>query len=177
MNDLAFHISDLAENSLRAGADEIRISLHADERRLELRVEDNGCGMDAEAVRRASDPFYTTRTTRPVGLGLPFLFQSAELCGGRVELWSQKGVGTRVVAFFNSGHIDCPPSGDLGGTLAGLICSNPSVRIGVSLHSGAGRFEISTPEILAHLDNIPAGHPKVMLALTELLNSNICRIF
>ena len=104
MTDIAFHITDLAANSLRAGADAIDIALSLDGTQLELAVTDNGCGMAPEAVRRAFDPFYTTRTTRRTGLGLPFLLQSAEGCGGSAAIRSVPGKGTAMPAGHTPGN-------------------------------------------------------------------------
>ena len=124
MTDIAFHITDLAANSLRAGADAIDIALSLDGTQLKLAVTDNGCGMAPEAVRRAFDPFYTTRTTRRTGLGLPFLLQSAEGCGGSAAIRSVLGKGTCVRALFMTDHPDSPPAGDLAETLMQIMAGN-----------------------------------------------------
>ena len=78
MNNLSFHITDITANSIRANASEIGLSVEEQDTRIVIRITDNGSGMDAETARRVTNPFYTTRTTRKVGLGLPFLIQNAE---------------------------------------------------------------------------------------------------
>ena len=83
MNNLSFHITDITANSIRANASEIGLSVEEQDTRIVIRITDNGLGMDAETARRVTNPFYTTRTTRKVGLGLPFLIQNAEQTGGR----------------------------------------------------------------------------------------------
>ena len=123
MDNLSFHITDITANSIRAKASDIQIK----DTSICIRIADNGCGMDPETVSLIRNPFYTTRTTRKVGLGLPFLIQNAEQTGGNVEISSIQGKGTVVVACFVSSHIDCPPWGDLAGTMAMLIGSNPDI--------------------------------------------------
>ena len=78
---------------------------------LSFSVEDNGRGMSKEFLSKVTDPFTTTRTTRRVGMGLPFLKQSAELCGGGLDIVSEPGKGTKITASFIMGSIDRPPSG------------------------------------------------------------------
>ena len=96
MNNLSFHITDITANSIRANASEIGLSVEEQDTRIVIRITDNGLGMDAETARRVTNPFYTTRTTRKVGLGLPFLIQNAEQTGGSVTLTSEPGKGTEV---------------------------------------------------------------------------------
>ena len=98
MNTLTFHITDIASNSVRAGATRILLEIAINEENTIIRIADNGCGMDAETIVRVTDPFYTTRTTRKVGLGIPFLIQNAEQTGGFVKISSQSGAGTEVTA-------------------------------------------------------------------------------
>ncbi len=130
LEDLSHHVLDIGENSMRGGASSVSISL--EERRsagwLVLSVVDDGRGMDEETCRRVVDPFYTTRTTRKVGLGLPFLRQSAELCGGSMELKSSLGKGTSVVASFRYDSIDRPPLGDLASSVMTLLVEAPRIR-------------------------------------------------
>ena len=85
MPEISLNILDVAQNSVSADATLIEISAEADTRkdRLVIMVRDNGRGMSPEQVSRVADPFYTTRTTRRVGLGVPFFKMAAELSGGR----------------------------------------------------------------------------------------------
>lgn len=177
MKDIAFHLTDLAENSIRAGALEIGIRLSYVGGELRLRIDDNGCGMDAQTLQRATDPFYTTRTTRKVGLGLPFLFQNAEQCGGSARVRSRPGRGTTVEARFPLGHIDCPPAGDLAGTLMLLITGNPQVNVGIRLDCGRRRSELSTRALRAALGDLPLDRPRVALRIRELLSSLLEEVF
>lgn len=173
MNNLSFHITDITANSIRAKASEIALSIEERDARITIRIADNGSGMDAGTVARITNPFYTTRTTRRVGLGIPFLIQNAEQTGGAVSITSQPGKGTVVTASFRSDHIDCPPWGDLPGTVAMLLTGNPDIDIRFDYQAGETLFSISTSEIKEILDGIPLSHPKVMLSVKEMIKGNI----
>ena len=113
MPEIAMNILDVAENSVRAGASLIRITVDISREldRLNIVIEDNGCGMTAEQVAHVTDPFFTTRTTRKVGLGVPFFKMAAESTGGSFSIESVPGQGTVVTAVFGLSHIDRMPLG------------------------------------------------------------------
>lgn len=173
MDTLTFHITDIASNSVRAGATRILLEIIIQEDTATIRIADNGCGMDAETVSNVTNPFYTTRTTRKVGLGLPFLKQNAEQTGGYIKIASQPGEGAEVTACFHTSHIDCPPWGDLPGTVAMLISGNSDINICFSYRKGACQFSLSTIELKAIFEEIPLSHPKVILSLKELIAANL----
>ena len=129
MQDIALHILDLIDNSLRAGATRIAVRV-LEERaadRLRVELEDNGGGMDEATVARARDPFFTTKPGKPVGLGLPLFAQAARECGGGLEVSSRPGRGTLLRATFRPSHPDCKPLGDLEGTIRLLEEAHPQV--------------------------------------------------
>ena len=130
MEDLSLSILDIAENSANAWASEIRITVIEDKGKdlLEVVIEDNGKGMDEATVQRASDSFFTTRTTRRVGLGLAFLKQATQEANGEMKMESALGKGTKVTARFQASHIDRRPLGDLGGTIKTLACGYPDIE-------------------------------------------------
>lgn len=130
LEDLSCHILDIAENSAVADADTVTILLEELRRDdwLILSVEDDGRGMDEDRCSRVYDPFFTTRTTRRVGLGIPFLKQAAEACGGGLTLESRLGEGTKLKASFRYDHIDRPPMGDVASTLVTLLAGHPQIR-------------------------------------------------
>lgn len=173
MNNLSFHITDITTNSIRAKANTIEINIRETESRIEIVITDNGSGMDSETLARVTDPFYTSRTKRKVGLGLPFLIQNAEQTGGKVAIRSTTGEGTQVTASFISAHIDCPPWGDLSGTIALLITGNPQVNIIFTYQSADVHFSISSLEIKETLQDIPLSHPQVTSWLKEMVEENI----
>ena len=131
MRDLSLHVLDVAENSIRAGASRIVVRLHEDlaQNLLVLEIEDDGSGMDTDMLRRAASPFFTGRSGRRFGLGLPLLAQAAEATGGHMDLSSAPGKGTRVRAEFHPSHIDMKPLGDMDGTLAGLQATHPEIEV------------------------------------------------
>ena len=95
MPEIALNILDIAENSVRAGASliEITVSVQPEEDKLTVVIKDDGCGMTPEETEKVLDPFYTTRTTRKVGLGVPFFRQAAESTGGSFRIVSEKEKG------------------------------------------------------------------------------------
>jgi signal transduction histidine kinase len=127
MEDLALHILDIAQNSLEAGARRIEIEITESLRDnlLTLEVRDDGRGMDAETIRKATDPFFTTRTTRRVGMGLPLLAAASRAAGGEFFIDSEPGRGTSIRATFQHGHLDRAPLGDIETTLMVLLAGQP----------------------------------------------------
>lgn len=173
MNNLSFHITDISTNSIRAGATDIEITIKETDNRIEIVVADNGSGMDAETLNRAINPFYTSRTTRKVGLGLPFLIQNAEQTEGSVTIQSSVGKGTNVTAVFIPSHIDCPPWGDLAGTIALLITGNPETNFIFKYDFSTIHFILSSAEIKEALQDMPISHPQVTSWLKEMIEGNI----
>ncbi len=172
LREIALHILDLAENSLNAGASLVTVEVIEDARQdlLEVRVADNGRGMDAEMAARVTDPFVTSRTTRRVGLGLPFLKQAAEMCNGRLEIESRPGVGTTVTTTFQASHIDRMPMGDLAGTALTLVIGYPQADF-VFRHTVNGRAsEFDSRPIKAELEGIALSEPTVIAFLKQELS-------
>lgn len=175
--ELSQHLLDIFENSAKAGATLIILDIVEDfaADRLMLEVRDNGSGMDAEMVRRVADPWVTTRTTRKVGLGIPFLKQAAEMCGGEFGIESERGVGTRTWATFQHSHIDRPPLGDLVGTVLCMIVGFPTLEVlfqhTVRATDGETReFKLDTRELRAVLgEDLPLSDPEVLGFLRETL--------
>lgn len=133
MEELSLYVLDITMNSVRAGADKIEIRLEEKDGILTFSVTDNGCGMTREQLEHLKDPFYTTRKTRAVGLGVPFLTLLSEQTGGHVTVESKdathfpKNHGTCITATFGINHIDFIPLGDMVGTVVTLIQGSPDV--------------------------------------------------
>ncbi len=150
LEDLSAHVLDIAENSVIAKGTEIKVEI-SEERskdRLTFVVEDNGRGMTEDFVSKVTDPFTTTRTTRRVGMGLPFLRQSAELCGGGLEIISEQGKGTKITATFSMSSIDRPPLGDIPATMMTLIMGAPDVNWQYNHRTDSGEFILDLKEII-----------------------------
>jgi len=164
MDDLSLHILDIAENSLAAGATRIAIVIVEDsvQDRLTLEIADNGRGMDASELARAADPFYTTRTTRRVGLGLSLLDAAARAAAGSLTVHSTPGVGTKVVATFQLSHIDRKPLGSMAETISTLVAARPEMEL-TYRHDRDGRSLLfSTEDIRRQLDGQPANSPETL---------------
>ncbi len=169
MEDLSLHILDVAENSITAGASriEIRITEDTGANLLTLEISDNGKGMDKELLDNACDPFYTTRTTRRVGLGIPLLAQSARESNGDIVVESTPGKGTSVKASFQHDHIDRKPLGNIGETMSILIMSNPDIDFFYE-HKKNGRiYALDTADIKKELDGVPIQSPEVIRIIKD----------
>ena len=180
LEDLSAHVLDIAENSVMAEATEVRIEIIEDKSadRLSFSVEDNGRGMTKEFMSKVTDPFTTTRTTRRVGMGLPFLKQSAELCGGGLEIVSEPGKGTKTTASFIMSSIDRPPLGDIPASLMALIMGSPEIRWIYRHRTENGEFVLDTDEIIDALDGEREmlRSPEVGLWLKEHIKENLDEI-
>jgi hypothetical protein len=171
VKSIAYHLLDIVHNSLRAGARlvEMEMDENLHENRLQMKIKDDGRGMTKEDVRRAVDPYYTSRKSRNVGLGLPLLKQNAEQTGGSFHIGSEPGVGTLVCARFVSNHLDLPPMGDMPGTVHQIIIGNPG-RDFVYRHILDGEsFQVDTREIREILEDWPLDHPEISRYLRELI--------
>ena len=170
MEEFSLYVLDITMNSVRAGADKIDISLAEKEGVLTFTVTDNGCGMTAEQVEKLTDPFFTTRKTRAVGLGIPFLRMLSMMTEGDVKITSKDKEnhpldhGTTVTATFGCEHIDFIPMGDLTGTLVTLIQGSPDVDFTYSHTRGDGEVRFSCREIREVLGG------EISLSEPEILN-------
>ena len=175
MKEIALHILDLAENGIAAGADTICISLvkEGEPAVLKIAVDDNGKGMAEGELRQVSDPFYTSRTTRRVGLGIPLLRQHAEMAGGEFDIKSKQGEGTRVEASFLDEHPDRQPLGDLEGCWILLATANPGLEWELKLKSPLGNFGLTTSEIKSVMELELISGSELAGQLKRMIRNNI----
>lgn len=141
---------------------------------LTLIFKDDGCGMSPEMVEKVTNPFFTTRTTRKVGLGLPLLKQNTEMTGGSMDIQSEVGVGTTVTAVFGLTHLDTPPMGDLAGTIVLTISAHPEIHF--IFHYKRDEeidYTLDTDEVYEVLDGMPINDPDVIASLKEMVEENI----
>ncbi|OQX52434.1 MAG: hypothetical protein B5M54_08940 [Candidatus Aminicenantes bacterium 4484_214] len=172
MEDLSLHILDVAENSLAAKATRVIIRLEEDTQAKTLRlvIEDNGQGMDKETLKRAVDPFFTTKQTRRVGLGLSLLAQATHATGGQFSLESKPGWGTKVTATFKTDHWDLKPLGDISQTLLTLILGHPEVEL-IFIHRRDNQEAIfSTEKVKAELNGWPLNSPQAIPLIMDHIN-------
>lgn len=178
MKDLALHILDILQNSVTAGATLVKLRIDevpAKDQYL-VRFSDNGKGMDAEMVKHVTDPFFTTRTTRKVGLGLPLLKQNAERTGGSMTIKSEPGKGTEVGVKFVFNHIDRLPTGDIAGTMALTVSSYPAINFIYTHNTPVGTFIFDTLEIKETLGELPIYNPQVVAFMKNLIRDNLKEI-
>lgn len=175
MKDLSLNLLDIAENSVKAGATLTRLHILQEGNTLTFRVADDGCGMTEEILKGVTDPFYTTRTTRKVGLGLPLLRMAAEQTGGSMEVQSKHkdahpdDHGTVVTAVFHTDHIDCPPVGDLVATVTTLIQGHPDTDFHF-LHAMDGReVELDTRQLREILGEVSLAEFEVLQWISGFL--------
>jgi len=157
MKELSLNILDVAENSVKAGATLTEILIDEQGDKLTLTIKDDGCGMDEETVKSVTDPFYTTRTTRKVGLGVPLLKLAAEQTDGSLSVKSSTGEshGTTVCAVFNKNHIDFTPLGDVTSSILTLILGHPDADFYFSHKKEDKEITLDTREIRTVLDGVP----------------------
>lgn len=172
MKELSLNILDIAKNSVKADAKLIEILIVEEDGFRTLTIRDDGCGMSPAFLARVTDPFTTTRTTRPVGMGLPLLKLAAEQADGKLMITSQQGEnhGTAVTATFRIDHLDCVPVGDVAGTMVTLIQGSPNIDFEFLYRTAAGEKRLSTREMREVLGDVPLDTPEVLAWVSELLN-------
>jgi hypothetical protein len=171
VRELSLHVLDAVENAVEAGASKIKVTI---EENLEtdamvIEVLDDGRGMSQELVQRVLDPFYTTRKTRHVGLGLPLFAEACGRCEGDLTIQSEIGKGTRIRATFRHSHIDRAPLGDMPTALLAILLSERRVDLDYTHRVNSQEFQFDSSVIRKELGNIPLAHPKVRNWLSEVL--------
>ncbi len=175
MKDLALHILDILQNSVIAGAKliEVKIEELPAENKYIVTFTDNGKGMNKETAQKVTDPFYTTRLTRKVGLGLPLLKQNAERTGGYLTVNSEEGKGTKVEALFVFDNIDRLPQGDIAGIMALTVSSYTNINFVYTHSTPLGTFVFDTAEIKETLGDLPISNPQIIAFMKKLIHDNL----
>ena len=175
MKTIADHILDIVQNSAEAKATLIEIIVIEDKIKdfYNLEIKDNGCGMNEEILQKVINPFFTTRKTRRVGLGIPLLKQNVAAANGSFEILSEKGIGTLVKARFQLSHIDRPPVGDVWNSLYLLFVGCPEINIVYSHTTGRGTFMIGSAELRKMLDGISLQQASIKKAVVDLVKNNL----
>ena len=172
MRELSLNILDIAQNSIAAGASLTNIEVAEDTAKHELTitVSDNGCGMTKEQVNNVLDPFFTTRTTRKVGMGIPLFRLAAEQTGGSLRIESEKGKGTTTSALFRTDSIDFTPLGDVTSTIVILISMNTDRDFIYTRTRDGESFTLSTAQMREILGGVPLNEPEVVQWMKEYIN-------
>lgn len=171
MRELSLNILDVAQNSISAGAKlvEIKVSESSERNTLLIEINDDGCGMDEETLRNVQDPFFTTRTTRKVGMGIPLFKMAAEMTGGEFSIDSAVGKGTRVSALFRTDHVDFTPLGDIDSTVVTLVTMNTQIDFAYTLKVDGNEFTLSTRQLKELLGDVPLDMPEVVMWIKDYL--------
>ena len=175
MPEISLNILDVTENSIKADANQIEIivAINSLEDTLSVGIKDNGKGMSKEQLEQVQDPFYTTRTTRRVGLGVPFIKQAALSTGGTFTIDSELGKGTKLEAIFKLSHIDRMPLGDITATIHALVAFNEGIRFQYTYQYNQNQFTLDTQEFREILgDEVSFGEPEVSKFIQEYLEAN-----
>ncbi|MEC9487892.1 MAG: ATP-binding protein [Halanaerobium sp.] len=174
MRELSLHILDLVENSIKAGAEDIRIEIIEDSARdiLEILLADNGRGMDEEMVKRVCDPFVTSRKERKVGLGLSLIKAAAQRCQGDFKLSSQPGKGTSVEVSFKHSHIDRAPLGDMAATLFTIVQASPELDLHYYHRVNDREFTFELADVRDEMAGMLT-HPRVLNFLYDFFQEKI----
>ena len=175
MKELSLNILDITENSTKAGAELIFIEILENSETLRITVSDNGCGMTGETLLSVADPFYTTRTTRKVGMGIPLFRMAAEMTGGNLTISSRHidehplDHGTSISALFYKNHIDFTPLGDIISTITTLIQGHPSVDFIFTHNMKDSEVALDTRELRAVLEGVPLDTFEVLIWIRDNL--------
>ena len=169
MRELSLNVMDIVQNSISAGATVIKISVLEEVQTLTIVITDNGRGMSKEQVSKVTDPFFTTRTTRKVGMGVPLFKMAAEMTGGSFKIESEVNQGTKVTATFIATHLDMLPLGDIIPTVWLLITCNPDLDFIFYRKIGHLDFTLNTKELKDILGEIPLNAPDVCQWLKDYL--------
>ena len=179
LRDISLHIMDLCENSIKAKANKVEVFIKADFEKDELivRISDNGVGMDEEMLKNVQDPFTTGRTTRNVGLGIPFFKLACEMTGGNIEIWSKQNEGTCLVGKMVISHIDRLPLGNIGQTYQSLILAKPENEYVLGLESNEKSIKISTEDIKKELEGVPITNFSILEWIKTYVDTKVLEIF
>ncbi len=178
MREISLHIMDIAENGTGAGADlvDILVDEQRTENKLIIEITDNGKGMPEEVLAKVTDPFFTSRTTRRVGLGLSLLKAAAERCDGTFQLTSTEGKGSRVIATFAYDHIDRAPLGDMVGSFGLLVVGNQEIDFTYTHRIDGKVFEVDTRELKQELGDVSLADPAVYTQLIQSIRDAVSQL-
>jgi hypothetical protein len=154
-------VIDITQNAVESGAALVDLDITETATEFHFTVHDNGKGMDQDELRHAMDPFVTDGIKHPqrkVGLGIPFLIQTAVQSGGGWDLKSEKNVGTTVTAWFDMENVDTPPVGDLSGMFRTILLFQGPGDIVIRRFCDDGkrsvRYEVRKSELLDVLGDL-----------------------
>lgn len=175
MKEIALHILDIIQNSVRAGATVIELFIleDPDHDLLKIIISDNGRGMSSEMTNTIKNPFVTSRKLRRVGLGIPLLNQLCTECEGELTIESKLGEGTKVTAKMKYHHIDRLPLGDMPSTITTLILAKPDIEYVYAHVYNQEQFNFDTREIKKVLEGAPIEDLDIIKWIGNYLQENL----
>jgi anti-sigma regulatory factor (Ser/Thr protein kinase) len=178
LEDLSLHILDIVENAIAAKAKKIEILIIEEpkEDRLVIEIKDDGIGMDEEVSQKAIDPFFTTRTSRRVGLGLSLMAQAAQEAGGTIQIKSELGRGTHITVTFQYHHIDRKPLGSMIETITTLLLGNPELNISYTHQKEGKPYVLNSKVLKERFKDRSLTHPEVIQWLRKHLQEGLAQI-
>lgn len=178
MNELSLHILDICQNSIKANSTLIEIIINEDTSNnlFEIIIKDNGCGMNEKTLSEVADPFFTTRTTRKIGLGVSLFKMAAEMSEGSFKIQSTVGQGTNIKAVFKHNHIDRAPLGIIEETIIILVLNEADIDIFYEHNINNQKFIFDTREVRKVLDGIPFTNYDVITWIKNNIKEGIFNI-
>ncbi len=175
MEEIAMYILDIVNNSIRAGALNIHVFIRNSikENIIHVMIVDDGCGMNETQLNKVTDPFYTSRTTRNVGLGVPMFKDSVEMSGGRFNIQSLENDGTLIEGIYIKDHLDTPPMGDIIETMITLIQFDEKINYIFEYNEDDHEFVLNTIDIKDILEDVPINIPEVLNWLREYIKEGL----
>ena len=159
-------ITDLVQNSIEARATEINLNIEETKTNLSVVIADNGKGMSAATLEKAKDPFYSDgrkHKHRKVGLGLPFLFQTAETTGGTAGIESSEGVGTTVTFTVDPANVDLPQFGNFTTAAVTLMAYGFEGNLNIARSVNDHSYSVSKKELTDALGDLSDTENLVLL--------------
>ncbi|HEX3032646.1 MAG TPA: ATP-binding protein [Bacillota bacterium] len=174
MKEISLHLIDIVQNSIEAGANQVTLVINEDYNRdlLTLEIVDNGRGMTKDIIDKVTDPFFTTRTSRRIGLGLPLLKVAAERCEGKMLIESTPGKGTRVYVEFKHSHIDRAPLGNMVDTIVNTVVGYPDLNLDYRHQVNGEQVVFDSAELRRELVDVPLNNPAVINWIRSYLIDN-----
>lgn len=175
MNELSLYLLDIVQNSIKADSKNIIINIIEDTKEdlLSIEVIDDGKGMSEETLKKVTDPFFTSRLTRRVGLGIPIFKELCETCLGSFQIKSQEKKGTRLIGTLKHSNIDRPPMGNIVDTIYTLIINDEKVEILYNHSFNDKKFTLNTKELKQILDGISFKQMDVMIWIKDYIKEGL----
>lgn len=178
MKELSLHLLDIVRNSIRANASNIDVLIEENikDNLLKLSINDNGNGMDKKTLEQVTNPFFTTRKVRSVGLGIPLLKAAAERCNGYFNINSTINKGTRIECTFELNHIDRAPLGNIEETIMAIISSLGNSELNYTHKYNDKEFIFDTIKVKEILEGVSLLNADVLIWIKEYIRENLYNI-